>query len=211
VVVVDDHPLIRRGLAELIANEPGLTVCGEAADAATAWTEVERAAPELMIIDLSLKASDGLQLIKGIRARYPAIRVLVVSMHDEKLYAERALQAGATGYVQKQEPPEVVVQAIREVVAGHVYLSRAMTERLLRQAVLGAGAEPRSPVETLSDRELEILELLGEGLSTPDIARQLHLSKKTVQSHREHLKEKLQLKSAAELLRYAVARQFQRD
>ncbi|MBI4420523.1 MAG: response regulator transcription factor [Gemmatimonadetes bacterium] len=211
VLIVDDHPLIRRGLSEMVRHEPGVEVCGEAADAPATWREIERGRPELMILDLSLRDSDGLELLKNVRARYPAIRVLVVSMHDEKVYAERALRAGASGYVQKQEPPETVVQAMRDVLAGRVYVSPAMAERLLHRLVHGGPAPQPSSLESLSDRELEVLSLLGEGLTTQQIAEQLHLSKKTVQSHRERLKLKLQLGNASELVRFAVTNRLERS
>jgi DNA-binding NarL/FixJ family response regulator len=210
VLIVDDHPLIRHALAQLLAREPGLEVCGEVPDAAGAWHELERRQPELMIVDLRLEDSDGLDLIKAIRSRYPTVRILVVSMHDEKEYAERALRAGAAGYVEKHEPPEVVLEAVRHVLGGAVFLSRRMGERLLRQLVErpGRGGPPASRLASLSDRELQVLDLLGQGLSTPEIARRLRLSAKTIQSHREHLKAKLGIESGSELVYYAIARQF---
>ncbi|HVH66719.1 MAG TPA: response regulator transcription factor [Gemmatimonadales bacterium] len=208
VLIVDDHPLMRRGLVQLVAQEPDVDACAEAADATAAWTEAERLRPDFMVVDLSLRESEGLELIKGIRARYPEVRVLVLSMHDEKLYAERALRAGAAGYVQKQESPETVLQAIREVRAGGVYLSPTMAARILHRLVGQTTVMERSPLDTLSDRELEVLDLLGEGLSTRAMATRLHLSEKTVQTHREHLRAKLHLESRAELLRYAVARRL---
>ncbi len=214
VLIVDDHPLIRHALAELLAREAGVEICGEVPDAPGAWRELERCTPELMIVDLRLEDSDGLDLIKAVRARYPTVRILVVSMHDEKEYAERALRAGAAGYVEKHEPPEIVVEAVRTVLGGSVFLSRAMGERLLRQLVERGGSPGRmsapgaSRLASLSDRELQVLDLLGQGLSTPEIAQRLHLSAKTVQSHREHLKAKLGIDSGSELVYYAITRQF---
>ena len=204
VLIVDDHPLVRRGLVELLRDEPHVTVCGEAADAPAAWRAIEQTAPDLMVLDLSLRESDGLEVIKSVRARYPRLLILVVSMHNEKLYAPRALRAGAQGYVQKQESPETVVEAIRAVLAGRAYVSPAVAERLAHSIVGGGEPEPRTSLDVLSDRELQVLSLIGEGLNTQQIARQLHLSPKTVQSHRERLKLKLHLDSTAELVRYAV-------
>lgn len=208
VMIVDDHPLIRHGLAELLANQPGIEITAQVPDAAGVWEELERRRPNLVLLDLMLRDSDGLDLIKAVRARYPGVRVLVISMHDEKVYAERVLRAGAAGYVEKHEPPEVVVDAVREVLAGSIYLSRAMGERLLRQMLERGDDRQRSPIATLSDRELQVLDLLGRGLGTPEIARRLSLSAKTVQSHREHLKAKLHLETGVDLMYYAIARQF---
>ena len=204
VLIVDDHPLVRRALVELLHGEPGVTVCGEAGDAQSAWQAIARSQPELVILDLSLRGNDGLELIKSVRARYPRLRILVVSMHNERLYAPRALRAGAQGYVQKQETPETVLQAMRAVLAGRAYVSPTVAERLAHSLVGGGGPESRTSLDALSDRELEVLSLMGEGLTTQQIASQLHLSPKTVQSHRERLKLKLHLVSTAELVRYAV-------
>jgi DNA-binding NarL/FixJ family response regulator len=204
VLIVDDPPLVRRALTELLRDEPQVTVCGEAEDAPAAWRAIEQAVPDLMILDLSLRDSDGLELIKSVHSRYPRLLVLVVSMHNEKLYAPRALRAGAAGYVQKQEPPEAVLQAVREVLAGRVYVSPEVAERVLHRMV-GEEARPGpTALESLSDRELEVLKLMGEGQTTQTIARLLHLSPKTVQSHRERLKLKLHLGNTAELVRFAV-------
>ncbi len=206
VLILDDHPLFRHGLAELLSREPGIDVCTQVGDARAAWKELEGPRlPDLMIVDLRLQESEGLDLIKQVSARYPGIRLLVLSMCDEKEYAERALRAGAMGYVEKHESPDVVVRAVREVLADTVFLSPAMRERLLRRMVApGAG----SFLADLSDRELQVLDLLGQGLGTPEIARRLHLSAKTIQAHREHLKAKLAIKTAPELVHYAITRQF---
>ncbi len=204
VLVVDDHPLFRRGLVDMLQEEPGLEVCGEAAEAAAVWREIERAQPQLAILDLSMPGSDGLELIKCIRARYPALKILVLSMHDESVYAARTLRAGAQGYVQKSEPPATIVAAVHEILAGRMHVSARIHERLL-EGLAVSEAHPAGPsLEGLSDRELEVLSLLGEGRTTAQIAEALHLSGKTVQSHREHLKLKLRLKNSAELVRYAV-------
>ncbi len=204
VLIVDDHPLVRRGLAEMLRSEPHLEISGEAGDAAGTWRELERCTPDLIILDLSLPGSDGLDLIKCVRARYPAVRILVVSMHDERTYAERALRAGAQGFVHKHEPPATVIHAVREALAGRMYVSRDVEERLLEDLARDRPGPAGSSLDTLSDRELEVLSLLGEGKTTAQIAEALHLSPKTVQSHREHLKLKLHLRNAPELVRYAV-------
>lgn len=205
ILLVDDHALVRRGLAEMIDREPDLEVCGEAADASRALDLIETAEPELVIVDITLKEGSGLELIKQIKVRHPSVRMLVLSMHDEKIYAERALRAGATGYLNKEEPADNVIEAIREVLAGRIYLSGQMADRILHRLVDREADLERSPIDALSDRELEVLELIGRGLTTRQIARELRLSRKTVDTYRENLKAKLQLSTAAELVRFAVA------
>jgi DNA-binding NarL/FixJ family response regulator len=207
ILVVDDHPLIRQGLRELIKQEPDIEVCGEAASVAEALQRLKEVKPALVIIDLSLGHGHGLELIKQIRARYPAVRMLVLTMHDAALYAERAMQAGASGFVNKQEPAQKVLDAIRRVLAGGVYLSDRFADRILGRLVGGRSAAEhlaQSPLERLSDREVEVLALLGRGMTVKEIAAHLHLSTKTIDAHRDHLKKKLGLKSSSELLRYAV-------
>lgn len=205
ILLIDDHALLRRGLAELIDQEPDMEVCGEAEDAAAALDLVEEETPDLAVIDLSLRDSSGLELIKQIKSRFPDVSLLVLSMHDENLFAERTLRAGAKGYVNKEEPAEKVIEAIREVLAGRIFLSGKMADRILHRLVDRDSGLERSPIDTLSDREFEVLELIGKGLTTRQIAKQLHLSRKTVDTYRDHLKTKLQLKTANELVRYAVA------
>lgn len=205
VLLVDDHALVREGLARLIEEEPDLEVSGDAADVSAALKLLETEEPDVMVIDISLGAQSGLELIKQVNARYPSIHILALSMHDEKLFAERALRAGAEGYVNKEESPEKVIDAIREVLAGRIYLSDEMSDRILRRLVDRDQSLEQSPIETLSDRELEVLELIGRGLTTRQIAQELHLSRKTVDTYRDHLKSKLQIKTANELVRYAVA------
>jgi len=204
VLLVDDHALVRRGLADLVGDEPDLEVCGEAADAAEALARVAELCPDVVVVDLSLKTGHGLDLIKRLRARDDGPKVLVLSMHDEALFAERALRAGALGYVNKQEAPAKVVEALRQVLAGKVYLSGTMTERLLKRAAGGAETGGRLPSETLSDRELTVFDMIGQGLATREIAERLHLSIKTVETYREHIKAKLGLKNSAELGRHAA-------
>jgi len=205
VLLVDDHSLVRKGLAELIDDEHDLEVCGQAADASTALTLTRRLQPDLVIIDLMLREGTGLELIKQIAALDPDIKMIVCSMHDEALYAERVLAAGAMGYVSKQEPSRVVLEAIRGVLSGRIYASEDVADRLLRRVSGRTGDQQGNPVDALSDRELEVLNLLGKGLNTRAIADQLKLSTKTIDTYREHIKAKLGLKNANELLRFAVA------
>jgi DNA-binding NarL/FixJ family response regulator len=204
IVIVDDHPLFRKGLEQLINNsDGGFTVCGEAATAAEAITVIRQLKPDLAIVDLSLPGANGIELVKNIRAEFSKLPVLIVSMHDESLYALRALRAGAQGYVMKQEALENVIIAIREVLAGRPYLSAEMSAKLITNYASGGPAES-SPTERLSDRELEILELIGRGRDVRDIARMLHISAKTVETHRAHIKEKLNLPNARQVARFAV-------
>lgn len=204
VLVVDDHPVVRQGLALLINHEPDLAVCGEAATAAEALKAIADARPDVAIVDLSLKGASGLDLIKDIKVRHPGLPVLVLSMSDENVYAERALRAGARGYMMKEEATEKVLTALRRVLGGAVYLSDAMASRLLSQFVAGDAAGGGSPVDRLSDRELEVFRLIGQGLGTGEIARRLHLSPKTIETHRAHIKVKLGLDSGTDLLRQAI-------
>lgn len=204
VLVVDDHPVVRQGLALLINHEPDLVVCGEAATAAEALKAVADTRPDVAIVDLSLKGTSGLDLIKDIKVRHPGLPVLVLSMSDENVYAERALRAGARGYMMKEEATEKVLTALRRVLGGAVYLSDAMASRLLSQFVAGDAAGGGSPVDRLSDRELEVFRLIGQGLGTGEIAHRLHLSPKTIETHRAHIKAKLGLDSATDLLRQAI-------
>jgi DNA-binding NarL/FixJ family response regulator len=204
ILIVDDHPVVRSGLRMLIDDEPDLFVCGEAGDADEAIRALDAKKPDLVIVDLSLKGSSGLELIKRIKSRETGSKMLVSSMFDESLYAERVLNAGALGYVSKQEAMEKVIEAIRCVLSGRVYLSATMSDRMLHRLTRDHQAPERSPVESLSDRELEVFEMIGRGRTTGEIATQLHLSVKTVETHREKIKAKLRLKSAAELYQYAV-------
>jgi DNA-binding NarL/FixJ family response regulator len=204
ILIVDDHPIVREGLVARIIRQPDLTVCGEAEDVAGALELVRTAKPDLVIVDLSLKSSQGLDLIKKVAASAPSIKMLVSSMYDESLYAERALRAGAMGYVNKQEMSEKILDAIRCVLDGKIYLSPVMTERLLQRAV-GSGSQiAPSPVESLSDRELEVFKMIGKGRTTRQIAAELHLSVKTIETHRENIKGKLNVPNSIELSREAV-------
>ncbi len=204
VLVVDDHPVVREGIALLLANHPHLTVCGDAGDVATAMEKIKTLEPHLVIVDISLMGPSGIELIKMVKARSPKTRMLVSSAHDEVLYAERALRAGAMGYVHKQEASRTLIHAMETVLDGRIYVSPTVSNRLLRQAMQGKTAEEVTPDETLSDRELEVLEMIGKGSSSREVAEALFLSVKTVQAYRERIKQKLGLRNAAELMRHAV-------
>jgi len=205
VLIVDDHPIVREGLALLISSQPDLEVCGAAEDVATAGQLVDELKPDLAIVDLSLKGGSGLELIKRIKANHFSVRILVSSIHNESVYAERVLRAGAMGYVNKQEATRAILGALRRILDGGVYLSERMADRLLCRTV-GGGGEPivSSPVESLSDRELEVFELIGQGLSTNEIAARLHLSRKTVETYRDRIRVKLNLSTGFQLARYAL-------
>lgn len=203
ILIVDDHPIFRQGIVQLLEHERDLTVCAEAETAPKALSEIAKHHPGLVIIDITLKGMNGIELMKTIKVQYPKLLTIVLSMHDEALYAERALRAGARGYVMKQEASEQVLTAVRKVLAGELYVSPAMGEQMIRKFVNGAES-PASTVETLSDRELEVMELIGRGQGTRQIAEVLNLSVKTVESHRAHIKEKLNLKTSPEMMRFAV-------
>jgi len=204
ILLIEDHPIFRLGLSALINQEPDLQVCGEAKDAASAWHAIDRLQPDLIIADITLEESDGIELTKEIHRRFRTLPVLILSMHDEFLYAERALHAGARGYIRKQEAMELVVDAIHQVLGGKVYLSDQVKEHILTHLTTGPSIGSRSPIERLTDRELEIFRMIGEGLGTRDIADKLHVSIKTIGTHRERIKSKLNLRSGNELVRYAV-------
>ena len=204
VLIVDDHPIVRHGLAQLINNTNRFEVCGQVGSAAAALDIIQRQQPHAAVIDISLEGGSGLELIKQVRAHDWPTRMLVSSMHDELLYAERALRAGAMGYVNKAEVTEQVVQALDSVLENRIFLSGPMTERVLQRMMQSGGTMGASPVESLSDRELEVFEMIGQGLSTREIAKRLHLSPKTIETHREHLKTKLNLDNNNQLVRMAV-------
>jgi DNA-binding NarL/FixJ family response regulator len=204
IVIVDDHPLFRKGLEQLINSNDGLAVCGEAGSALEAMGVIRKIAPDLVIVDVSLPGANGIELIKNIRAEFAKLPILVLSMHDESLYALRSLRAGAQGYVMKQEALANVLTAIQQVFAGRPYLSSAMSAKLIASYADTPGNGKTSVTDTLSDRELEILELIGKGHEVREIAKELHLSPKTVETHRAHIKEKLNLKNARQVARFAV-------
>lgn len=204
VLIVDDHPIVRHGMAQLINNDLGLRVCGEADSAPGALDAMRRLKPDLALLDISLQGTNGIELIKLMRAEQPKIAILMLSMHDESLYALRALRAGARGYVMKGEAMDHVLTAIRKVLAGDIYVSPRFSERLVFKAIQSLEGGMGSPVDKLSDRELEVLQLLGKGFGTREIANELHLSIKTIETHRAHIKEKLGFKDAGEMVRFAI-------
>ena len=205
VLLVDDHPLVRERLAEIINGEEDLTVCGEAEDRHQAFALVTKKQPDLVIVDLKLRNSDGLELIKDIRVRWPAVRMLVVSMHDESLYAERVIRAGALGYITKQEATRKILLAIRRVLAGSLYLNERIAVQIVGRLTARGSSSGASPIEELADRELQVFDLTGRGLNAAEIARQLHIAVKTVETYRARIKEKLRLKDSSELLQLAIS------
>jgi DNA-binding NarL/FixJ family response regulator len=204
ILIVEDHPIFRLGLSELINQETDLEVCGFAQDVSEAWAEIKHHPPDLVIADITLRKSDGIDLVKIIKRQYGDLPVLVLSMHDEFLYAERALHAGARGYIMKEEAMEKVVTAARQVLDGKIYLNEEIKEHILSGLTARGHAEARAPIARLTDRELEVFRLIGCGLSTRDIAGKLNLSVKTIGTYRERIKEKLHVKHANELVRCAV-------
>jgi DNA-binding NarL/FixJ family response regulator len=203
VLLIDDHPILRKGLAELINQEPDLNVCGEAEEAPKAFEAVGTLNPDVAVVDISLRGGNGLELIKNIKARYPDLPLLVLSMHDETLYAERALRAGSLGYIMKEEAIEKVLTAIRHVISGEIFLSDRMKARLINQLVGGRMKQGETSIDSLSDRELEVFRLIGEGRGTRQIAEELRLSVRTVEAYREYIKDKLNLKNGTELVQHA--------
>ena len=203
IMIVDDHPIVRQGLRRLIENEPDLIVCCEAESAAEAKACLRRGIPDAMIVDVSLKHGDGLEVIRDARAHHPAVRLLVLSMHDETIYAERMLAAGANGYIMKQEASDQFLVALRRVLDGNVYISEAVAS-----ARVGRRGSRRvrsgGPIDSLTNRELQVLNMIGQGLSTRQTADALHLSVKTVESHRQRIKRKLNLRTSSQLMQYAV-------
>ncbi len=204
IFLVDDHPVLRDGLRRLLDAEPDLQVCGEAENARKAYEGIKAASPELALVDISLPGPSGIELIKGLKARFPALRLLMLSMHDEVLYAERALRAGAKGYVMKQAPTDQLLTAIRRVLKGEIYLSQSVSGQLLG-AFVSQKPSPGPLLKKLSDREFEIVRLLGNGFTTSEIAQQLGISTKTVETHRGNLRRKLNLRSGSELTRFAMS------
>ncbi len=204
ILIVDDHPILRRGLSMVIDQEPDLIVAGEAEDVQGTLDMIERLAPDLVIVDISLPGVDGIELIKTMKLAHPDLPALVVSMHDETLFAERALRAGARGYIMKQEAVDKVLVAIRKVLQGQIFVSDRITTKMLETLVSTDARGVRSPIELLSNRELTVFRLIGQGYRTSQIAEKLHLSVKTIESYRSHIKEKLGLTSGNDLIKYAV-------
>jgi len=204
VLLVDDHPIVRQGLGLLIDREADLSVCGEADNSHSAFHAITTLRPDIVVLDISLSGPDGLDILKEIRMNTVDLAVLMLSMHDESIYASRAIRAGANGYIMKQEATEKVLVAIRRILQGEVYLSDRLTNSMLRQYVLGAAPAKTSPLVSLSDRELEVFRLIGEGHGTRQIADELHVSVKTIESYQAHIKEKLSLKNSRELVQHAI-------
>lgn len=208
IVIVDDHPIVRHGIAQLINMQKDLTVCGEAKDSTEGWEVIKEKNPDLVIVDLSLENASGLDMIKALSARMPALPLLVLSMHDENLYAERAIRSGALGYVMKQEATETLINAIYQVLKGEIFVSERIKTRLLQRLLRGEPGthqeEAYSIVGDLTNRELEVFQLIGKGLSTRRIASQLNLSIKTIETHRQNIKQKLNLEDSTELVQQAV-------
>jgi len=205
ILIVDDHPMMRQGLAQLVNNEPDLVVCCEVENAHQALAAIDKDPPDLVLADITLPDKSGIELIKDIQAIHSGLAVLVISMHDESLYAERVLRAGGRGYIMKHEGGKKLMEAIRQVLSGQIYVSEKMSARILESfsGRRSPGAD-KSPVENLTDREFEVFQLIGQGKGTRQIAEKLHLSVKTVEVHRVHIKTKLKLQSATELIRFAV-------
>jgi DNA-binding NarL/FixJ family response regulator len=205
ILLVDDHAVVRFGIAQLINRESDLVVCGEEEDASKALTAIGTLKPDLVIADISLKDSSGLELMRNIKAQYTKLPVLVVSAHDEAIYAEIAFRAGALGYLMKDQALDRVITAIRRVLSGAIYVSDGLASRMLERQVRGRTDVSQSPVKSLSDREMEVFQLIGQWKKTRDIADELHLSIKTIEYYREQIKRKLNLKSASELTHYATS------
>lgn len=204
VVIVDDHAVIRDGLALLINDESDLEVCGEASDIVDALQIVAKTEPDIAIIDISLETGSGIELVKEVKARFPDVRMLVWSMFDESLYAERAIRAGASGYIDKKNVRDHIIEAIRTVLAGNVYVSSEYSERVINRLRRGDSVATRIPTEALTDRELEAFSLIGHGLNTAEIAQRMQLTVSTVETYRSRIKDKLELKNASQLIREAT-------
>ena len=205
IFVVEDHPIVREGIALLVNREPDLAICGEASDADEALEAIRTAHPHLVLMDISIRGCNGIELTKNILKQHPGLRVIMLSMHDEALYAERALKAGARGYVMKHEAPDVVLKAIRQVLSGELYVSENMSSRVVADLAGSSQLQPNRPgIERLTDRELEIFDLIGRGVTTVDMARRLGLSPKTVEAHRSHIKQKLNIAKFSVLALHAI-------
>jgi DNA-binding NarL/FixJ family response regulator len=202
--ILDDHPMMREGLAQLINHEKDLTVCGDAGTASDLESAITRLKPDLLLADISLPEKNGIEVIKDVQVLFPNLPVLVISMHDESLYAERVLRAGGRGYIMKQEGGRKLMEAIRQVLSGKIYVSEQISGRILESLSNRIDQAGRRPMENLTDREFEVLQLLGQGKGTTEIAQQLHVSNKTIEAHRANIKRKLDLQTGPELVRYAV-------
>ena len=205
ILLVDDHPLLRKGVGQLINEQPDLMVCGEAENRAAAILEMERSQPDLAVVDLSLKDDFGLELIKDCHVRFPNVLILVLSIFDEKFYAERVLRAGAKGYIMKEEASEKVLVAIRRVLEGGIFVSSLVADQILKHVSATPNSARRDLWSSLSDREIQVFALIGKGYSSPQIANQLHISVKTIETHRAKIKQKLGISSTGDLLQSAIA------
>ncbi len=203
-IIIDDHPVFREGLGQLISQDTELSLAAEAGNAQEAFGQFEKKNIDFAIVDISLKGMDGLELIKCLKSKYPKLLILVVSMHDESLYAVRALKAGAQGYIMKQETSKKFIAAIKKILLGKIYLSEEMHEKMLQIAISRENNESRTSIENLSDREFQVFQLIGNGLGVGEISQELNISIKTVESYRSKLKEKLMLKDANELRKQAI-------
>jgi DNA-binding NarL/FixJ family response regulator len=204
IMLVDDHPVYRYGLSQLVNSEPDLTVCGEAEDAFKALSEIEKLKPDLVILDISLKGKSGIELIQDLTVRYKNLPILVLSMHDESLYAERVLHLGARGYIMKEETFESIILAIHQVLKGKVYVSQNISEKLLHKFIDGSSDTIEPPVKSLTNRELAVFMLIGKGYGTKRISQELNLSINTINTYRERIKTKLDLKDSSELIHHAI-------
>src|ERR1022692_3375177 len=204
VLIVDDHPIVRQGLRRVMENEDDLTVCGEAETARDARSAIKELNPDVVIADISLKQGDGIELVREVRAHYPNLPILVLSMHDETIYAERMLSAGANGYIMKQAASDQFLIALRRVLDGNIYVSEAVGNNMIQKFATGGSYTSANPIDRLSNRELQILHMIGKGMSTRETAHALNLSIKTVESHRQRVKRKLNLSTGAQLVQYAV-------
>jgi DNA-binding NarL/FixJ family response regulator len=203
-MIVDDHPIVREGYVHLIQRRDHLEVCAQAGSKVEALQQIRETAPHLVIVDISLSDGSGLELIKDVKSQFPQVKLLAVSMHDESLFAERCIRAGAQGFVNKQQAPEQLINAIERVLSGKIYLSQDVTERMISRSIGALEDEHLSPIEKLSDRELEVFEQIGQGETTRQIASKLNLSAKTIETYRENIKQKLNLSNATELTRHAI-------
>ncbi len=204
IIIVDDHPMMRKGLASTIETEPGYEIVGQFEKAEDVMNMIDSLEPDLIVADVSLPGMNGIEMVKNLIFQYPDLKILMVSRHEESLYAERALRAGAKGYVMKFESSDVLMKAVRKILNGGIYVSEEISEKLLMNAMSGKSAVSESPVELLSDRELEVFELIGRGRSSNEIAEQLHLAVKTIETYRSRIKEKLNFKNSTELVFHAV-------
>jgi len=204
VLIVDDHPIVRQGLKRLIDQEPDLCVCGEADNARDAKIAIRELSPDVVIVDISLKQGDGIEIVKDARAHYSSLPILVLSMHDETIYAERLLAAGANGYIMKQAASDQFLTALRRVLSGAIYVSEAVGRSMIQKFASGGSYVSANPIDQLSNRELQILQMIGRGSSTREAAEALNLSIKTIESHRQRIKRKLNLATGSQLVQYAV-------